>query len=194
VNVRLATALAVAAVTCAGVTLAQQTRVLAQSQPGPLQTHSVLSGQPPAAVVPATVAPAEVSPAEVSPAEVVRERQHGLKRLGAAFKVIRDELRRDSPDAAKIRAASADITQAASAIGSWFPRGTGPDSGINTDARPEVWTDAAGFTAAQDTFIHEANKWNRLGSSADAAAWKEAATSLGQSCRDCHDKYRLKKE
>jgi cytochrome c556 len=128
-----------------------------------------------------------------SAAEVVKARQQGLKTLGAAFKTIRDELRGDSPDAAKIRSAAADITHAASAIGKWFPAGTGPDSGVKTDAKPEVWTDAAGFAAAQDTFVREANKWAQLGNSTDASAWKEGAASLGQSCKACHDKYRVKK-
>jgi len=128
-----------------------------------------------------------------SPAGVVKARQQGLKTLGAAFKTIRDELRGDSPDAAKIRIAAADVTHAASAIGKWFPAGTGPDSGVKTDAKAEVWTDAAGFAAAQDTFVREANKWAQLGNSTDASAWKEGAASLGQSCKGCHDKYRVKK-
>jgi cytochrome c556 len=130
---------------------------------------------------------------DASAAEVVKARQQGLKTLGAAFKTIRDELRGFSPDPAKIRSAAVDITHAASAIGKWFPAGTGPDSGVKTDAKPEVWRDAAGFAAAQDTFVREANRWAQLGNSTDASAWKEGAASLGQSCKGCHDKYRVKK-
>jgi cytochrome c556 len=129
-----------------------------------------------------------------SATEVVKARQTGLKALGAAFKVIRDELKEDAPDAAKIRKASADITQAAGAIDKWFPAGTGLDSGVKTDAKAEVWTDPAGFATAREAFVREANKWAQLGNSTDASAWKEGAASLGQSCKGCHDKYRLKKE
>jgi cytochrome c556 len=127
-------------------------------------------------------------------AQVVKTRQQGLKALGAAFKVIRDELKTDSPDAARIRSASADITQAAGGIGKWFPAGSGPESGVKTDAKAEIWADAAGFAAARDAFLREANKWTQLGNSGGPAAWKEAATSLGLSCKGCHDKYRVKKE
>jgi cytochrome c556 len=137
--------------------------------------------------------PASSQGQAASAAQVVKARQQGLKTLGAAFKTIRDELRGDSPDAAKIRSAAADVTHAASVIGKWFPAGTGPDSGVKTDAKPDVWTDAAGFAAAQDTFIREANKWAQLGNGTDASAWKEGAASLGQSCKGCHDKYRVKK-
>jgi cytochrome c556 len=129
-----------------------------------------------------------------SVAEVVKARQKGLKALGAAFKTIRDELKGDSPDAAKIREASADITQAAAAIGKWFPAGTGPESGVKTDAKAEVWADAAGFATARDAFVRESDEWNRLTNGTDVSAWKEGAAALGQSCKGCHDKYRVKKE
>ena len=138
--------------------------------------------------------PASSQGQAASAAEVVKARQQGLKSLGAAFKVIRDELKGDSPDATKIRTASADITQAAAAIEGWFPAGTGPDSGVKTDAKPEVWTDPAGFASARDAFVREGKKWAQLGNSTDASAWKEGTVSLGQSCKGCHDKYRVKKE
>jgi cytochrome c556 len=138
--------------------------------------------------------PASSQGQAASAAEVVKARQKGLKALGAAFKTIRDELKGDSPDAAKIRGASADITEAAGAIDKWFPAGTGPDSGVKTDAKPEVWTDTAGFATAREAFVREANKWAQVGNSTDVSAWKEGAASLGQSCKGCHDKYRVKKE
>jgi cytochrome c556 len=138
--------------------------------------------------------PASSQGQAASAAEVVKARQKGLKALGAAFKTIRDELKGDSPDAVKIREASADITQAAGAIDKWFPAGTGPDAGVKTDAKPEVWTDPAGFATAREAFVREANKWAQLRDSTNASAWKEGAASLGQSCKGCHDKYRVKKE
>ncbi len=168
----------VAVIAAVGVTFAQGQ--------APASIQSRASIQPPATIEP----PAPGA----SPAEVVKTRQRSLKALGAAFKTIRDELRGDSPDTAKIRGAAIDVTRAAGAIGHWFPAGTGPDSGVKTDAKTEVWTDAAGFAAARDTFIREANKWAQLGNVADVAAWKEGVASLGQSCKGCHDKYRVKKE
>jgi cytochrome c556 len=134
------------------------------------------------------------SVASQSAGEAVKARQQGLKSLGAAFKLIRDELRNASPDSAKIRTATADVTRAAGAIGAWFPAGTGPESGIKTDAKPEVWADAGGFAAARKTFVGEAEKWTQLVAGADASAWKDAAVSLGQSCKGCHEKYRVKRD
>jgi cytochrome c556 len=125
--------------------------------------------------------------------ETIQTRQQGLKALGAAFKTVRDELRTDSPDVAKIRSASADITHYAGEFKKWFPPGSGPESGVKTDAKPEAWTDAKGFADATGTLLREADKWGQLGD-APPAALKEAATSLGQACKGCHDKYRVKRE
>jgi cytochrome c556 len=130
----------------------------------------------------------------VSAVEVVKARQQGLKALGAAFKVIRDELQADAPDAAKVRKASADIAQAANAFDEWFPAGSGPDSGVRTNAKPEVWTDPVGFAAAREAFVREANEWAQVAKRADVSAWREGAASLGQRCKGCHDKYRQKRE
>ena len=169
-EVKITLALVAAVITASGVTFAQ--------------------GQPPASAQGQAASAARAG----SAAEGVKARQQGLEALGAAFKVIRDELKGDAPDAAKIRKASADITQAAGTIDKWFPAGTGPDSGVKTDAKPDVWTDPAGFATAREAFVREANKWAQLGNSTDASAWKEGAASLGQSCKGCHDKYRVKKE
>jgi cytochrome c556 len=138
--------------------------------------------------------PASSQGQSASAAELVKARQQGLKALGAAFKTIRDELKADTPDAARIRKASVDITQAAGAFDKWFPAGTGPESGAKTDAKPEVWTDPTGFATAREAFVREANEWARLGNRTDVSAWKEGAASLGQRCKGCHDKYRVKKE
>jgi cytochrome c556 len=128
------------------------------------------------------------------PVEIIKGRQQGLKSLGAAFKVVRDELKSDNPDGARIRKAAADVSEAAGAIKDWFPAGTGPDSGIKTDAKAEIWTEAAGFATAEQAFVREAGKFVRVTSGPDAAAWKEGAASLGQACKGCHDSYRVRKE
>ncbi len=93
-----------------------------------------------------------------------------------------------------VKARQPDVTRAAGAIGAWFPAGTGPESGIKTDAKPEVWADAGGFAAAQQTFVGEAEKWTQLVAGTDASAWKDAAVSLGRSCKGCHEKYRVKRD
>jgi len=130
-----------------------------------------------------------------SPAEVVKARQQALKSIGSAFKVIRDELKSGTPDAAKIKAAGARIAQEGSAIDGWFPAGTGPDSGVKTDAKAEIWSDPAAFSAAREAFVREATKSAQVFTTdSDPSAWSVATGSLGQTCRGCHDKFRVKRD
>jgi cytochrome c556 len=131
----------------------------------------------------------------VSAADTVKARQQGLKALGAAFKVIRDELRGGTPDAEKVHAAAAEIAKAASAISGWFPQGSGPETGVKTDAKREIWSDAAGFASARDAFVQEAGRaTTQFAGASSQSAWGEAAAALGQTCKECHDKYRVKRD
>jgi cytochrome c556 len=138
------------------------------------------------------IAAAQTAPGS-SAAEVITARQEGFKKLGAAFKLIHNELASSSPDAAKIAAAAAQIKASAGAIESWFPPGSGPEAGLKTHARAEIWTDASGFAATRAAYLRQAEKTVRqLTDPGERAVWKDSSNALGQSCKDCHDSYRVK--
>ena len=127
--------------------------------------------------------------------DVIKVRQKGFKDLGAAFKIIRDELKGDSPDSAKIATAAAVIRKTAQDIPGWFPPGSGPQPGVKTDARGEIWSDAKGFDATRAAFIREAQRdAGRFSDPASRSSWSDVTKSLGQGCKDCHDTYRVKRE
>ena len=133
------------------------------------------------------------TPRGASVAEVITARQEGFKKLGAAFKIIHNELANSSPDAAKIAAAAAQIKASTGVMESWFPAGSGPQSGLKTHAKPEIWTDVSGFAATRAAYIRQAEKSARqLADPREQAAWKDSSTALGQACKDCHDSYRVK--
>ena len=77
------------------------------------------------------------------------------------------------------------------ALPSWFPKGSGPESGVKTDAKAEVWSDAAGFAAAANKFQIEAAKFQELATAGDVAGMKAQSRVLGGTCKGCHDKYRV---
>jgi cytochrome c556 len=127
------------------------------------------------------------------PVAVIKTRQQRFKSLGAALKSIRDELHSGHPDSAKVAAAAAAIRKAADEIGSWFPSGTGPEAGVKTDAKPQVWSDGAGFAAARNAFVREAQRdAARFTDPSRQDSWESLTKSLGQSCKDCHDGYRAR--
>src|SRR3954471_17988189 len=75
--------------------------------------------------------------------DIVQTRQSGFKKMGAAMKVITEQLKSDTPDLPKISAAAQAIGTGAREQPSWFPTGSGPESGVETDALPHIWEDVA---------------------------------------------------
>lgn len=123
--------------------------------------------------------------------QAVENRQHNLKDLGGAFKVVRDQLRKSQPDMKQVVQASEQIQQLAGDMGKWFPKGSGPGQDIETDAKAEIWADPQGFTAAMTKFQTEAPKLLTFAKANDAAGLQKQVGAVGASCKGCHDKYRV---
>lgn len=126
--------------------------------------------------------------------DIIKTRQHGLKDLGAAAKLIKDQLASGGPDADKIRSAADTIKQAAADIPNWFPTGSDSSAGVKTAAKAEIWSDATGFAAARDSFVQQAGKFAVLTASGDIAAETDGFKALGKTCGGCHEKYRVKQD
>ena len=84
------------------------------------------------------------------------------------------------------------IAEASQHLPQQFPAGSGPESGAKTDAKPEIWSDAAGFAAAAKALQDESAKLVALVDAGDAAGARTQAGAVGQSCGGCHQKYRVK--
>jgi cytochrome c556 len=125
-----------------------------------------------------------------SVADTITARQKGFKATGAAFKLLRDESTAGSFDPDKVRGAAADIKSTATQVSTWFPAGSGAESGVKTAAKPEIWSDPDGFNSARDSFVEQAGKFSDLAASGGVNA--DAVKALGQTCGGCHDKFRVK--
>lgn len=133
--------------------------------------------------------------AEADPAvrEAIETRQASLKELGASMKTISDEVKESSPDMAAITEASGRINAHAALLGTWFPEGTGPAAGIETEALDVIWEDRPGFEAAVARLQAEAGAMATAVASNDPAAVRTALPALGAACKNCHDNFRLQK-
>jgi len=123
--------------------------------------------------------------------QTITNRQSNLKDLGGAFKTVRDQLKRSTPNMAEIKQAAQQINDLSADQGRWFPKGSGPEAGVKTAAKPEVWTDPTGFAAALEKFSAEAPKLLTLANANDLEALKNQAKLVGEACKGCHDKYRV---
>jgi cytochrome c556 len=127
-----------------------------------------------------------------APADVIKTRQQGLKDMGAAFKTVRDQLKAASPDTAAIKTAAGTIQKTADAMAKWFPKGSGPEVGVKTAAKVEIWNDAGGFSDARQKLVEESAKFAQTAAGGDAAAIGGGVRGLGMACKGCHDKFREK--
>ncbi len=146
----------------------------------------------PAAEVTPTPAP-EVAPATAggeTPADVpafMKTRHDNYEALGKNMKVLMDNMKAATPDMAAVTTAAAEVKKTADVMGTWFPAGTGPETGIKTGAKANIWTDRATFDAAVVKLQTEATA---LAAVTDAAGFKAQFPKTGGACKNCHDTFR----
>src|SRR5438552_7722302 len=87
--------------------------------------------------------------AATSGADAVKSRIDYMKGLGGAAKALIEQQRSGASDPAVVKVEEAKVAAAAQAIPTWFPKGSGPEAGVKTRALPAIWSDAPGFSAAQ---------------------------------------------
>lgn len=133
-------------------------------------------------------------PVLAAPADQIRTRVAGYKQLGAAYKAVNDALRRGEPQPAVLQKSAAAIAASARSQYKWFPAGSGPQKGVRTDARREIWTNAKGFRAAQDAFARQAIAFQKIAGTGEVARIKVEARKLGATCKSCHDQFRVESD
>jgi len=153
-----------------------------------MRRHSVLTWTAAAMVV----AAAGVAAAATDMASVIQARQAHYKQMGAASKGIFDELNKGSPSASVIQGYAKTIDGFAPQVPTWFPQGSGPEAGVRTHAKSEIWSDAAGFAQVAQAFAAEAHHYDQVAAAADVNADRAEFASLGKACGACHSKYRSK--
>jgi cytochrome c556 len=142
-------------------------------------------------VLGAVVASAAAVPVLASAAsDIISSRIAGLRELGTQFKNVNDELKSGTPNMMILQISARQIRDVAKTQYSWFPAGSGPEAGVKTKAKPEIWTKAADFKAAQDNFTKQANAFFQVASKGDVAGMRTQVRVLGAACGGCHRTFR----
>lgn len=122
---------------------------------------------------------------------LIKSRQDKFRDLGGAFKAIDDELKKRNPDWDNAITPNAQNLQSRSSyLLTWFPKGSGPESGVKTYALPVIWQKPDDFNKLGKTTQSEAAKLNQIAASKDLAVLKAQTIALGKACKACHDSYR----
>jgi cytochrome c556 len=122
-------------------------------------------------------------------ADAFHERHMAMEAVGDAMKPLGAMAKKQAPfDAAVVKASATTIADNLKKAQGLFPAGSG---GGESRAKPEIWTDAAGFEKGMKDGHAAAVA---LQSVSDEAAFGPALGALGGSCKSGHDKYRLPKQ
>ena len=141
------------------------------------------------------IAHGDVMPKNASAATRVAYVRHAnFEKMGGAFKALNDELRKPQPAKAMLVANANTIAGLAKALPTWFPRGSGVQARPMSEARAEVWTDAAGFAAAASNFNAQAAKLSQTAAGGDVDAVRAQTRQTFMACKSCHEKYRQEKK
>jgi cytochrome c556 len=127
-------------------------------------------------------------------AKAALARHDNFEKMGAAFKRLNDELRKGQPDKAVLTQSAGQVRTLSSQLPTWFPRGSGQEARPKSEAKANIWTDAAGFTAASSNMQVQASKLSQLAGAGDIDGLKAQVRATGGACKGCHDKYRVPKD
>ena len=132
--------------------------------------------------------------AQPDKASFMKARHNHFREIGAASKGVRDELMKPDPSAVEIAKYTAVIDRLAPRVPSWFPAGTGPETGIHTDALATIWQKPDEFKHDAADFALAAHAINVAAQSGNLDAVRADVQPLGQSCKSCHEVFRAREE
>lgn len=135
----------------------------------------------------AALAKPAAAPASPTPAEIVAARQAGMAMSAATFTTIRTASAAGTP--------LKDLAFAAGGLAKWgaaMPALFHPSTrAITSRAKPEVWTDKAGFAARTAAFADATRALAAAAKAEDKDAFAAALASTGAACKGCHDSFQV---
>lgn len=125
-----------------------------------------------------------------APDVVIKQRQDNFKAMGKAMKGTMDEFKLPSPNPAAIKANADALAAAAARVKGYFPKGTGPETGIKTEALPVIWARPADFKGANAKLLAAVRGFQAAANTGDLRKMQAAAGAVGGTCKGCHDTFR----
>jgi len=121
----------------------------------------------------------------------IKPRQDKLRDMGGALKAITDELKKPKVDWDNVIIPNTQTIKDRSAyLLNWFPKGSGPESGVKTYALPAIWQKNDDFVKLGKAMQAEAAKFAQVAGTKNPDALRTESTALGKACKACHDNYR----
>ena len=133
-----------------------------------------------------------VTTAAVAGSDPIKARQHLMEETRDAAKVIGGMVKGEKPFDAEAAMAALEVwKKTATEAGDQFPEGS--ETGHDTEAKSTIWSDRDGFNEKMAMFNTKVDE--AIAATPDSVdALKTVAGPVFQSCKGCHDGYRVDKE
>ena len=133
-----------------------------------------------------------VTTAAVAGSDPIKARQHLMEETRDAAKVIGGMVKGEKPFVAEAAMAALEVwKKTATEAGDLFPEGS--ETGHDTEAKSTIWSDRDGFNEKMAMFNTKVDE--AIAATPDSVdALKTVAGPVFQSCKGCHDGYRVDKE
>ena len=122
-------------------------------------------------------------------ADIVEARQAAMMLSGVAMGSIKAAIDAGQPLGSQ-RFPTRALARWAHAVPGAFPVGSGAEAGVRTNAKPEIWSDRAGFEARAADYTVAADRLAELSAGDDLAAFAAQWTTVRATCQACHDGYK----
>jgi cytochrome c556 len=122
-------------------------------------------------------------------ADIVEGRQAAMMLSGVAMGSIKAAIDAGQPLGSQ-RFPTRALSRWSHAVPGMFPQASGAEAGVPTNAKPEVWSDRAGFEARAADYAAAADRLAELAGGEDADAFAAQWAVVRASCQACHDGYK----
>jgi cytochrome c556 len=130
--------------------------------------------------------------AEIDIDQIIDARQRNLRDMGAAFKAITDELKRPKPNLLEIAHYANSLQEIAASQQQWFPAGSGPESGVKTAAKAEIWSQPVEFAKWEHDLSAAIALLVKVTAGQDIELVRHQHEQVGKTCAGCHKTFRVK--
>jgi cytochrome c556 len=131
--------------------------------------------------------------ADLKPEEQIQYRQAGYSFMSWNMGKIKSNLEGDYNAEQVAAAANAIAAIANSGMGALFGPGTDKDVGnVKTRVKPEFFENMEDVGTIAKNFIAAADNLSEVAASGDQVEVSNAFGKLGETCKACHDEYRMK--
>ncbi len=119
------------------------------------------------------------------------QRKVAMKALGGHMKAIGAVAKGKAAFSAAIPVHAQAVNEIAQFMGLLFPAGSG---GMETRAKPEIWSDAAGFAGKLETLAAATPALVAAAKTGNAGAIGAALGKVGKNCGGCYKPFRVPKK